>query len=94
MESVDALYTNKEYFPSGILSAFGYNEGVQKDKEIEEYSDHIDLALPDSDMGEPGRETYLRYAGIIILYCAFPLIDIISDFIITGVVHKQCNLLV
>jgi len=86
METVDALYTNKEYFPSGILSAFGYNEGVQKDKEIEDYSDHIDH-YPDSEIAEPGRETYLRYAGIIILYCAFPLIDIISDFIITGVVH-------
>ena len=30
-ETIGALHDNKEFFPSGILSAFGINEGLEED---------------------------------------------------------------
>ena len=81
VDTVDALYANEEFFPGGILSAFGYDEGVQRDREL---SDDVDFASC-SQTEIVQTETYLRYSWIVLFYCALPLVDLISDFVVTGI---------
>ena len=100
MEAIGALHDDQAFFPSGILSFFGINEGVaenthggeQIDKECGTMTTTYDVPDPSTKIT---RETKLRYSWIFIFYVFLPLGDLISDAIITGHVSfelKPCHL--
>jgi len=92
-ETVGALHDNQEFFPSGILSVFGINEGVISGSlggeqiDVEGGNMTTSYDVPD-ETTKMKRETKLRYSWIFIFYFLFPLGDLISDVIITGIVSK------
>ena len=63
------------------------NEGNEKAKPGPDYHETITTTydVPNQDKSIK-RETKLRYLWIIVFYCFFPLCDLISDAIITGIV--------
>ena len=98
-KTLSALYNDKAFFPSGILSAFGINEGVQDtaidmtDDTAADTPEEMREAGPDMKKMEFDtsslkpklkKETKARYVWLFLFYCLLPLGDIISDFIITG----------
>jgi len=89
METLGALHDDQAFFPSGILSFFGINEGVAEDTREEEQIDGECGTMTTSyDVPDPSTkitcETKLRYFWILIFYVFLPLGDLISDAIITG----------
>ena len=94
MESVGALHDNQAFFPSGILSAFGLNEGVAGDalgaEQVDVEGGNMTTSYDVSDESTKMKlETKLRYSWIVIFYYVLPLGDLISDAIITGIVLKS-----
>jgi len=93
MEALGALHDDQAFFPSGILSFFGINEGVaenthggeQIDKECGTMTTTYDVPDPSTKIT---RETKLRYSWIFIFYVFLPFGDLISDAIITGNVSQ------
>ena len=89
MEALGALHDDQAFFPSGILSFFGINEGVAEDTHGGEQIDRECGTMTTTyDVPDPStkitRDTKLRYSWIIIFYVFLPLGDLISDAIITG----------
>ena len=89
IEALGALHDDQAFFPSGILSFFGINEGVAEDTREEEQIDGECGTMTTSyDVPDPSTkitcETKLRYFWILIFYVFLPLGDLISDAIITG----------
>ena len=91
-KSIGALHDNQEFFPSGILSSFGINEGIEEDTRGEEQIEKETYDETTYDVPDPSTkielETKLRYAWIFIFYIIFPLGDLISDAIVTGNVSQ------
>ena len=93
MEAIGALHDDQAFFPSGILSFFGINEGVaentlggeQIDKECGTMTTTYDVPDPSTKIT---RATKLRYSWIFIFYVFLPFGDLISDAIITGNVSQ------
>ena len=97
MEALGALHDDQAFFPSGILSFFGINEGVAEDTRGGEQIDRECGTMTTTyDVPDPStkitRETKLRYSWIFIFYVFLPLGDLISDAIITGNVSDSPNL--
>jgi len=93
MEAIGALHDDKAFFPSGIVSFFGINEGVAEDTRGGEQIDRECGTMTTTyDVPDPStkitRETKLRYSWIFIFYVFLPFGDLISDAIITGNVSQ------